>query len=440
MKSVNGLEHLCSPDRVHYLAAKFDERTMYDWELFRPTSSGTTYKRFFNFLVSRYEASKSIVARLKSSQSGGIPSQSINHTKGSTDTECRRCKSFIARESIYTCPGCGRGTAVGERILHCLEHCGAYMKMSVNDRSSCVETAGWCPVHLLDTHNITQCKNLNDPNSICGIDGCQKHHHKSLHGATSAFIANVLATALAESDGKDKVLLSLQSVSTKSGPANCLFDNCSSCCLITKDAAKRFNLLGEKTSFVLHTVNGEKIIESHAYTIILIDNKEEEHCITVYEVENISDSIAHVSLSGVKHLFNEAVQDLWELIDDRPSGEAYILIGENVCGLHPTDWIVNGNLKIKLSKFGSGYVMTGAHSGINSKPMIWNESVAHIRNYSAKRPEFCVNRVSIKPMQEYFAQDALGVAPPRRCGNCLVLNVALEAIDYPKKSNMNIMN
>ena len=255
---------------MHYLAAKFDERTMYDWELFRPTSSGTTYKRFFNFLVSRYEASKSIVARLKSSQSGGIPSQSINHTKGSTDTECRRCKSFIARESIYTCPGCGRGTAVGERILHCLEHCGAYMNMSVNDRSSCVEAAGWCPVHLLDTHNISQCKNLNDPNSICGIDGCQKHHHKSLHGATSAFIANVHATALAEADGKDKVLLSLQSVSTKSGPANCLFDNCSSCCLITKDAAKRFNLLGQKTSFILHTVNGEKVIESHAYTIILI--------------------------------------------------------------------------------------------------------------------------------------------------------------------------
>ena len=69
----------------------------------------------------------------------------------------------------------------------------------------------------------------------------------------------------------------------------------------------------------------------------MIDNKEEEHCITVYEVENISDSIAHVSLSGVKHLFNDTVQDLWELIDDRPSGEVDILIGENICGLHPID-------------------------------------------------------------------------------------------------------
>jgi hypothetical protein len=110
---------------------------------------------------------------------------------------------------------------------------------------------------------------------------------------------------------------------------------------------------------------------------------------------------------------------VWGLIDNRPSGEVDILIGENVCGLHPSDWVVNGNLKIKSSKFGSGYVMTGAHSSIKSQAISWNESVAHIRNYSAKRPEFSVNRVSIKPMQEYFAQDALGIAPPRRYRNCL---------------------
>ena len=191
-------------------------------------------------------------------------------------------------------------------------------------------------MHLLDTHNISECKNLNDLNYVCGIDRCQMHHHKSLHGATTAFIANVHATAFIEADGEDKVLLGLQSVSTKSSPANCFFDNCPSCCLINKDAAKRFNLLGEK-SFILHIVNGEKVIESHAYTIILIDNNKEKHCITVYKVENIFDSIVHVSLSGAKHLLNKAVQDLWELIDNRPLGEVDILIGENICGLHPID-------------------------------------------------------------------------------------------------------
>jgi hypothetical protein len=74
--------------------------------------------------------------------------------------------------------------------------------------------------------------------------------------------------------------------------------------LITKEAAERFNLTGEKSSFILHTVNGDKIIESYAYTLVLIDNNKEEHCVTVYEVENISDNIVKVSLSGVKHLFD----------------------------------------------------------------------------------------------------------------------------------------
>ena len=117
LRSVNGLEHLCSPDRVHYLTAKFDERTMYDWELYRPTALGTTYTRFFNFLISRYEASRSMVARLKSSQfrnaDYSILPQSVHHNmKGGNDTECRRCRSFIAQDSIYTCPGCGRGTPI----------------------------------------------------------------------------------------------------------------------------------------------------------------------------------------------------------------------------------------------------------------------------------------------------------------------------------------
>ena len=129
---------------------------------------------------------------------------------------------------------------------------------------------------------------------------------------------------------------------TKSGSANCLFDNCSSCSLITKTTAERFNLSGEKSSFILHTVNGDKVIDSYAYSIVLIDNNEEEHIVTVYEVEDISDNIISVSLLGVKHLFDKVVQDLWDFIDNRPSGEVDILIGENRCGLHPTDWIVNG--------------------------------------------------------------------------------------------------
>ena len=66
LESVNGLDHLQTPDKVNYLIQKFDERTLYDWEYFKSKSEGKTYKRFFNFILDRYEACKSTVARLKS--------------------------------------------------------------------------------------------------------------------------------------------------------------------------------------------------------------------------------------------------------------------------------------------------------------------------------------------------------------------------------------
>ena len=251
---------------------------MYDWEFFRSKASGSTYKRFFDFLVDRYEVSKNMVARLKSTTSGNISdnisSHSVNLTSSNNDnTECHRCRTFVARDALYKCPGCGRGTPVGAKILHCLEHCAGYMNMSVSERSTCIETAGWCPIHLLGTHNLSGCNNTNDARSVCGINGCQKHHHKSLHGGTTPFIASILSTELAndESRSSNQVLLSMQTISTKSGSANCLFDNCATCCLITKNAAERLNLIGEKSAFFLRTVAGKLVIESYAYNLTLID-------------------------------------------------------------------------------------------------------------------------------------------------------------------------
>jgi hypothetical protein len=50
-EAVNGLDHLQSPDRVNLLTSRFDDRTLHDWDYFRSKSTGSTYSRFFNFLV-----------------------------------------------------------------------------------------------------------------------------------------------------------------------------------------------------------------------------------------------------------------------------------------------------------------------------------------------------------------------------------------------------
>ena len=212
LKGVKGLEYLCNPDRVNYMANKFDERTMYDWEYFRSKAKGSTYERFTAFLQDRYDVSRNMIARMKSlpltetvnAISSSDKVETVNHTDAQS---CKRCDKWVARDAVYTCPACGRGTPKGDKITHCLEHCGVYLNMSPNDRSSCVESAKFCPIHLLGGHDYPACNMKNDARFVCGINGCSKHHHKSLHETTTTFVASVHSTKLSSNGCASNVLL-----------------------------------------------------------------------------------------------------------------------------------------------------------------------------------------------------------------------------------------
>jgi len=150
LDAVGGLDHLQSPDRVNLLISRFDDRTLHDWDYFRSKSTGPTYDRFMAFLIDRYDASKSSVARSRSTNLGE-QTHSVNRISSS---ECHRCLKWSAKDKVYTCPGCGRGTGINENIHHCLEHCGVYMALSANERADCLQRAGWCPVHLMVVASI----------------------------------------------------------------------------------------------------------------------------------------------------------------------------------------------------------------------------------------------------------------------------------------------
>ena len=66
LKEVDGTEYLQSPDRVNFMVSKFDERTLHEYEYFWSREKGSTYQRFFNFLLDRYDSSRASIARLKS--------------------------------------------------------------------------------------------------------------------------------------------------------------------------------------------------------------------------------------------------------------------------------------------------------------------------------------------------------------------------------------
>ena len=298
LKGVNGLEHLCSPERVNFMVDQLDERTMFDWEYFRSKSTGTTYERFFAFLLDRYDAARSSIARWKSralkdtvtkhsvkikctacnleghNANDCTMNYTVNYSSIGTGNECRRCAKWLARDDIYICPGRGRGTSKGEKISHCLEHCGIYMRMKVKERSDCVGNSKWCPVHLLGSHEISSCTMKNDTRFVCGINGYKMHHHRTLHGSTTSFVARVNSTSFDQRtmyDNEENVLLLVQSVQSTTGDINCFFDNGSSCCLITNAAACRLNLVGKPMCITITTVNGKEDLDSSAYYLSLID-------------------------------------------------------------------------------------------------------------------------------------------------------------------------
>ena len=410
LDAVGGLDHLQSPDRVNLLISRFDDRTLHDWDYFRSKSTGPTYDRFMAFLIDRYDASKSSVARSRSANLGD-QAHSVNRISSS---ECHRCLKWSAKDKVYTCPGCGRGTGINENIHHCLEHCGVYMAMSANERADCLERAGWCPVHLMGTHQLSECNLKNDPRYLCGVDGCRKHHHKTLHGATTPFLAKVLTTFdnHAATTNSEDILLTAQSISACGVSINTLFDNCATCSLITESSAKNLNLVGEKIKLDISTVTNTKgkVVDSAVYYVPLVDKNNHTHQVRALQVDSILEGLTSPDLSAVKNFFSSSIQERWQEVTSRPTGSIDLLIGLDFLGIHPVDVELHNNLRVVSSRFGQGLILSGFHPLIKSSNPKMSKDVAAFRHK--------VNRVSIKPIYEFLESDNMGVVPPRRCGNC----------------------
>ena len=57
LMSVNGLEHLQTPDKVNFLVEQFDEYYQNLWEYYKSKeTTGKTYRKFFKFIIDRYDS------------------------------------------------------------------------------------------------------------------------------------------------------------------------------------------------------------------------------------------------------------------------------------------------------------------------------------------------------------------------------------------------
>ena len=163
LESVNGLEHLQTPDKVNFLVDKFDDLTQREWQYFKCKSTGKTWDRFFSFILDRYDACRSTIARLRSRENlMDPPPNTVSVTPNATTASCVKCVKWVAKGGSYSCPACRHEVTEGNPIGHCLEHCQTYVLMTANQCSDYVRDASWCPVHLSSTHNLDACTQKGD--------------------------------------------------------------------------------------------------------------------------------------------------------------------------------------------------------------------------------------------------------------------------------------
>ncbi len=148
---------------------------------------------------------------------------------------------------------------------------------------------------------------------VCGMNGCDKHHHRSLHGSTTSFIVDINTISVnnmnneistVDDSDTDNVLLTFQTVGTTSGTMNCFFDNGSTCCLILNSTADRLQLKGETVVITLTSVNGEEDMQTRLFDLKLTDIKGKEHKVKAFGVPKISGDIDNDNLDGLKQLFS----------------------------------------------------------------------------------------------------------------------------------------
>ena len=104
-------------------------------------------------------------------------------------SDCRWCKRTY--NSAFTCSGCGIKWAAKGVAEHCLAHCSKYSGASAKERGDMVIKGSNCLICLHHEHSTDSCFGKGQQKTICGLDGCKKRHHPSLHSAPQSTVQAV---------------------------------------------------------------------------------------------------------------------------------------------------------------------------------------------------------------------------------------------------------
>ena len=372
-----------------------------------------------------------------------------------TATVCPECKVFHERNGVK-----------GNIIIDCTKW---RELQTVNERAKLVEKMAGCKRCLRWDHkagsdcssvkgfSIVREKLAKFGSFVCGktlTNGqrCTADHSPYLCGTNVEYCCLTRLTlypntAMPDPTNDPIVLLPIQEIKLQNQSVHLFWDDGSTATLCTYRLASRLGLIGSPVSYSMQTVDsgGWVMKQGQVYEIKLNTNSGEVYTIAAYGVESIADCSQEIMVDqSLKKLVPDVPSSVWS----RHKGEVDLLIGSNLTHLMPKDCYEVDNLRVKSSKFGSGYCLQGTSRAIslgaggqggfeaNSlqvEEAVYAPGVRGARIQTMKVQIQARDDILPSPMQcehnlttcyhntmdiPFLESELEGVAPPRRCRRC----------------------
>ncbi|XP_068713032.1 uncharacterized protein [Montipora foliosa] len=302
---------------------------------------------------------------------------------------------------------------------HWTSDCKFYLSKTNEDKMKTLKEKGACWSCLRRGHRLTECRKKRP----CGVNGCTKWHHQTLHKdekIETALQGISGSASVCDNNIADSCLLQIQRIATKRGWVNVLWDSGASLCFITNDKAKAERLKGTKVELSIIKVGGDnEKITSTRYKLSLIDKQGQEVQFDVYGIDKITSDIQSVNVNGIIQLFKDISKD--EI--SRPSGTIDVLIGYEYAAYHPQSEQTSGHLLLLKNRFGR--CIGGTHPFI--KETTRNHMLDHIQ----------VNTAIVR-VEDFYNIENLGIGCSPRCGGCKCGKCSLGAQNFTIKEEKEL--
>ena len=378
-----------------------------------PVDKSNKFPSLLDFLQSQKSAIEYESATLRATSSNQCH-KGAAHCTGSISEE--------KQESREPRPKC----LIHDNGRHWTANCRLYQAKTIDEKKNFLKEKRACWSCLKPGHRQRACRMGRE----CGVNGCTRRHHPSIHENNENTPQQVTASASNESTPQqatasanvcnnskfDTCLLQVQRVETKKGTANVMWDNAASLCFITNAKAKQGKLRGIKVNLSIVKLGGQnEKIETMKYKLPLLDKQGHAIEFEVYGINKITSDIEHVDVESIAHLFKNITKD--EIA--RPAGPVGVLIGYEYAAYHPERDQNIGHLVLLKNRFGR--CVGGTH------PLLGLGLGLGFHDLRNTRVNTIVSKVNI---DDFYTIEALGVQCKPRCGGCKCGKCSLGAKDY----------